>query len=583
MALDLFALALKITTSGATEAKAALAQIDAAGKKTAATFQGTQSQVSAGFATYEKLEKQFRSGAISADQLTKAAGYLGGNFKTLAQASIASVAGMEAAGAAMMATRTTAISTGVAVGLLRGGLLLFAGGAALTALVTGGIKLITWAYRELADSQNAATTTTTAIVDKLLEQKQKLFELSDGYKEATRMGVLFAEMLARQKVQDIGGRWFGNRKVFDEAQKDLQRALDAGTQLARNAEDDRIEEIKRKLAEQMRSWDLEKSFAADQQRWADEAKQQSEEAKRAAEAASRAFDDRIKTLIAASVYDDLRFKALSALADIESILTARINSGNLSLAARVKVEEQLLAVQEARARKFINTTPTGPQVVNTPGAGPSSPGPMPNVPGGLVVPITQGPAGIINEAHRTTIEAMTRLQSSWEAAIGEFSQVLGDGIYNAFAAAFSGEGLGGIMGAFGKTILAGLGGIFSQMGQAYLSYGLVMAGLVPSLFNPITSGATAIAIGVLLTALGGALGAIGKGGGGRGTAGGFAYREPGRVTEDLTRFKFIDRAGNLINGLTPKPTLVFNVFGPNDPNAQRAISDALERHDRRRG
>lgn len=162
-----------------------------------------------------------------------------------------------------------------------------------------------------------------------------------------------------------------------------------------------------------------------------------------------------------------------------------------------------------------------------------------------------------------------------------FAQTLGDGIYNAFAAAFNGEGLGGIFAAFGKTVLAGIGEIFTMMGQQYLTYGIIMSGLVPSLTNPFTAGPAAIAIGAALIALGSALGAVAKGGGGSSghSAGGFRDRSN---TQEIVRLKFVDRPG-YANNLSPMQPLQFNIIGPKDPKAQRAIEQIVSNQQRRKG
>jgi hypothetical protein len=220
----------------------------------------------------------------------------------------------------------------------------------------------------------------------------------------------------------------------------------------------------------------------------------------------------------------------------------------------------------------VGTTPQ-----NEAGAFGGSRGPLATIPESMVKQLPP----IVNESGRVAVDAMTKLQSDLQASMDMLGQTLGDGIYNAFAAAFNGEGLGGVFKEFTKTVLAGIGQIFTMMGQAYLEYGIIMSGLVPTLSNPFTAGPTAIAIGALLTALGAALGAIGKGSG-RGTAAAGAFREPGGVTSDVVRLKFVDRPG-YSNVLGPVQPVTFNVFGPNDPKAQRAIFETLENFKRRNG
>lgn len=292
--------------------------------------------------------------------------------------------------------------------------------------------------------------------------------------------------------------------------------------------------------------------------------------------AEEALDARIKALTSAMVYDDLHAKAARELAQIENRLTAQIEGGNLSLERRIKLEERLAQVQAAR-KVGASPLPTEPTVGITPmgdvGGFSGFESPMKTLPNKMVKDLPP----LINESGKVAVEAMNNLQKQMQDSIDGLAQVLGDGIYNAFAAAFNGEGLGGVFKAFGKTVLAGLGQIFTQMGEAYLSYGLIMSGLIPTLANPFTAGPTAIAIGALLVALGSALGAIGKGAG-RGTASAGAFREPvGAGTQEITRLKLVNRDGTAAN-MEPKPTLIFNVIGTRDAKAQREIAEMVKAH-----
>jgi hypothetical protein len=141
------------------------------------------------------------------------------------------------------------------------------------------------------------------------------------------------------------------------------------------------------------------------------------------------------------------------------------------------------------------------------------------------------------------------------AAISEtFALTVGDAIGNAFAAAFSGEGVGGAIAAFGKTMLAGIGSIFSMMGDQYLKFGLAMKGLAPLLANPFTSAGAAIAIGLLLKALGGALGGIARGGA---PGSGGSFRSPGGYGGSFGGGGGLDVFGNGARG----PSTVINVQG----------------------
>lgn len=134
---------------------------------------------------------------------------------------------------------------------------------------------------------------------------------------------------------------------------------------------------------------------------------------------------------------------------------------------------------------------------------------------------------------------------------------IGDAVSAGFAAAFSGEGIGGALAAFGKTLLGALGGLFNQLGDQWIAAGLVMLKLTPLLVNPLTSAAGAIAIGLALKALGGALGGLvggrgaartgnyggalggGYGGGSYGGSGAF-NRQPGTIILNLNGAPYLD-------------------------------------------
>jgi hypothetical protein len=173
------------------------------------------------------------------------------------------------------------------------------------------------------------------------------------------------------------------------------------------------------------------------------------------------------------------------------------------------------------------------------------------------------------------LKLMDDLAAALEAHI---EQTIGDAVFNGFAAAFSGEGFTGALEAFGKTILAGLGALFVELGQQLIAYGIVMSKLMPFLLNIFTSGPAAIAAGVALVALGSAFTSIasGRGGVGRGTATAGAFREPRLpAPEDFTTRQITWGPGT--KGLRPMPSIgPFQIFGPADPVAQRAIISAVE-------
>jgi hypothetical protein len=73
--------------------------------------------------------------------------------------------------------------------------------------------------------------------------------------------------------------------------------------------------------------------------------------------------------------------------------------------------------------------------------------------------------------------------------------------------------------AFGKAVLAGLGSVFTQMGQAMILASPLFTALNAAMSNPFTSGPALLGIGIAMVALGATLGGIARGGSGGGKGG----------------------------------------------------------------
>ena len=186
---------------------------------------------------------------------------------------------------------------------------------------------------------------------------------------------------------------------------------------------------------------------------------------------------------------------------------------------------------------------------------------------------------LINESGQRLNEALQTIGDQARASLAMLGQTLADGVYNAFAAGFNGEGISGIFKAFGKTVLAGLGDIFAQQGAAMMQAGIILTAAKLGISNPFTAGPAMIAAGAALTALGAAFGAIANGGGGRGTASAGAFREPGG-TSDITRLKFVERPG-MARSLTPLAPAQYVFIGANDPTLQREFETIIAKASRR--
>jgi len=132
-------------------------------------------------------------------------------------------------------------------------------------------------------------------------------------------------------------------------------------------------------------------------------------------------------------------------------------------------------------------------------------------------------------------------------------------------AAFSGKDP---MKAMSTSMLSSLGNIFSSMGHAMLTQGLIMSGFEPALSDPLTSGPAAIAVGVLLSALGATLGGIMQGD--TSSGGGGSYSKNAPQTTNTTYFQ--TGAGNEAGGVSPQPGMPnVTIIGHNDPQAQRDL------------
>jgi hypothetical protein len=186
----------------------------------------------------------------------------------------------------------------------------------------------------------------------------------------------------------------------------------------------------------------------------------------------------------------------------------------------------------------------------------------------------------ILEAYKKKIAADAQAIIDQAKAVGAMirtglADTLSKSIYDGFSAAFSGKGLGGIFKAFGKTVLAGLGSIFGELGQTYIRYGIMMSALGDALWNPFTSGPAAIAIGAALIALSAALGATAHGSGGGGSSPNFTARVAEVTNVKLVATSVADQARYDPRGMN------MTVIGPGDPVAFRQIQQGLDNHGRR--
>lgn len=121
--------------------------------------------------------------------------------------------------------------------------------------------------------------------------------------------------------------------------------------------------------------------------------------------------------------------------------------------------------------------------------------------------------------HAMQVEMEKQIEALAARVQTHLGNTLADSLAAGITAGFAGGGIKGAFAAAGKSLLAGIGGIFIDLGKTYLEYSGIMEALTPLLGNPFTAGAAGAAIGTALIALGAALEGVGqRSGGGAGAA-----------------------------------------------------------------
>jgi hypothetical protein len=153
------------------------------------------------------------------------------------------------------------------------------------------------------------------------------------------------------------------------------------------------------------------------------------------------------------------------------------------------------------------------------------------------------------------------------------AETLGAGIKSGIAAAFEkGANIGKIGASLTSGVLGAFGDMFEQIGQMWVSFGVLKSVFHKSLVDPFESGAAAIAAGLGLIALGATLHGVG----GRiqsNSAGGYGGNSSSAPPS------IIDRGVINPTGSSSTPAIVnHNYFvGVNDPVAQRALVEMYDK------
>ncbi len=538
--MDLFKLGLQIITLGQKEAQQALQSVDAAGKQAAQGLGRTEAAMS-------------NVGRAS----TTAAGGLENVQRQMLQTASQALGlgqGVGAVGASLGALGPIAVGVGIAA------LGLYEAFKQLNMTSTIAAEKADALTAALGRQKQAADAATVAGARLALQQAQSVLA-----RTATGPGIIAG--LAVAGAQALGG--FGLAGAASvEAQARAASHLKEVTDGVRQAEIALAEAVKRTGDSAAKSDNEQIRALASLIKGGNDVGNQRQQALLMVQGLTQAFN-------ALPVSDTIGRAGLAG--QIKELNDALFPKLHEHLA---KVAKGLMAVKQASALA------TAPHVGITPSkadGGAQFPGldmsaKMPNV---KEDPATKIAVEAIHQRTKEIGEAIAESQRQISEIIqGGFAQTLGDAIYNAFAAAFNGEGVGGILKAFGKTILAGVGQMFTQLGMVYLEYGVLMQSLGALLPNPFTAGPAGIAIGAALIAMGGALGAVAKGGAGRGTAQAGAFRD-NNSANNVVRLKFVDRQGNPMDGVTPKAPIYNTFIGVNDPAAQRALREMYDKGGRR--
>lgn len=304
-----------------------------------------------------------------------------------------------------------------------------------------------------------------------------------------------------------------------------------------------------------------------------------------AESIEAALTKRIDILTKGLIFDDQRARITVALTGLEKQLTVAVNSGTLSLEARTRAALHLAEIEAALARKFAGARATSAAgLIGITGTGETAGGAAQDAYGGPMANVKARATPELDEYKARILAAAKPLEEAIASIArtvrGGLATTLGEAIYQGFSAAFSGKGLSGMFKSFGKTVLAGIGQIFGQLGQIWLVYGLTMFKLGAFLWNPATAGWAALAIGASLIAMSAALGAAGNSGGGAGggIGGGSYVARPDEITNiKLTATSVADQARYDPNARGNQ----FIIIGTNDPRAQRELADMVAKGGRR--
>jgi len=167
-----------------------------------------------------------------------------------------------------------------------------------------------------------------------------------------------------------------------------------------------------------------------------------------------------------------------------------------------------------------------------------------------------------------------------------FARTLGDAIGGAFERFAATGSIREGFKDFGRTMLAGLGGMLQTFGAAALAASVLMKKIMTSFatMNPFVGAGAAIALIALGGALKGAAARSFGGGVSAGLGGGFVSvgSAGGAGSTTLPGLRFAPTASStMAGGIGPTQPITVTIIGPNDPSAQRQMQELIEKANRR--
>lgn len=524
MSLDLFVLSNKLQTTGNKEAVDALRQVDAAGKQTAASLNGVESTLGA-------VQREMVRGAASAVGLGTTLG--------------------------RVATSLSSMAAGgwVAVGFIAG-----------AALIKGGYDLLTQGANEAKEAADELIKSLDREIEAAhrasVAGKQESLQAAEARRDALkeRIAALQKTVSGGEAPMTVDPRApvgvFIGAAIAARSQKAAQKELAQALKEVRQAELDVAEAKSRDVKETYRlaaASDAAMEAALKPDKVKKEKKPKAEHDQEAQAQAmlrqirDQAFEDKLRAEGRDDQADFARIDRefdrrkdeierlkVSEQTKTDLLLAAAEARGAAELALDEKIWDRIRKAREDQAKKEKA------------------------------------------EAERAA-EARKRLE---QQLASEIADVIIGSVEDAFEGIASGKGLVDGFKRLAGGILRGFGGIMVQIGKQVIAGSVLIAKAVAALLtlNPWV----ALAAGIALVALGSAIG--GSGGGGGGTfSGGASTSSAATRNEEITRFKFINRDGSMVNGLTPLAPMNFVVIGENDPVAQRTISNIVYKASRRNG